>query len=102
MKRFLIIVFLVFVIATPGHAKFFARFFTSLTGDVSGSVDHLACSGIHTAAYLAGGGLTTDDGIGYVQTSTGETYFYVFDQSATNATSAPDYIRCKTYTASGV
>ena len=92
MKRFIISFLLVFVLALPSHAIVF-RAFTSLTGEISGSVDNTDCADIGDGAEDAGGVVTL---------LTGEVYFYYFDQSATNATSSPTYIRCKNYVASGV
>jgi len=96
MKRFLIAFLFILVLSPYGYAGIFTRFFTSLTGEVPGSVDNIDCDDVY------GTGSSTDDGTGYVVTSSGSRYFYYFDQSATNATSSPDYIRCKNYTTSGV
>jgi hypothetical protein len=92
MKRFIISFLLVFVLALPSHAIVF-RAFTSLTGGISGSVDNTDCADIGNGAEDAGG---------IVALQSGEVYFYYFDQSATNATSSPTYIRCKNYATSGV
>jgi len=89
MKRFLLVLLSIFIFSTYSNAGIFTRFFTSLTGEVAGSVDNIDCDDVY------GDGSPTDDGTGYVITSTGARYFYFFDQSATNATSSPDYIRCK-------
>ena len=94
-KSIIISLFLILFLATSSHA-FFIRFFTSLTGDVAGSIDNVTCADVY------GTEPSTSDGVGVVITSAGDVYFYYFDQSDTTATSSPDYIRCKTYTTSGV
>jgi hypothetical protein len=97
MKRFLIAILAILVLSTHGHAAItFHRQFSSLTGEVTGSVDNITCADVY------GTKASASDGTGRVVTVSGETYDYIFDQSATNATSSPDYIRCKTYTTSGV
>ena len=96
MKKFILILFLILFlilcIVAPSHALFM-RAFTSLTGEVEGSVDNATCTSL---------GDGTDDGTGIVLVSTGAVYFYFFDRSATDATSSPDYIRCRNYSTSGV
>lgn len=95
MKRFISILLCIFIglfLSAPAQALF-TRTFTSLTGDVLGSIDHEECSDL---------GNSFDDGIGIVITSGAVAYFYYFDRSATDATSSPDYIRCKNYSTSGV
>jgi len=91
LKKLILSIVLILILATPGHALFW-RSFTSLTGEVAGSVDNAPCTAADGAYSL---GNDTDDGIGLVQTSDGKVYSYLFDRSATDATSSPTYIRCK-------
>ena len=83
---------IIFGFSTSVEALVF-RGFTSLIGTISGSIDNTDCADIGDGAEDAGGMVTL---------LTGEVYFYYFDQSATNATSSPTYIRCKNYATSGV
>ena len=92
MKRFILLMIMIFGLSTSADALVF-RGFTSLTGTVSGSIDNTDCADIGNGAEDAGGIVTLQSG---------EVYFYYFDQSATNATSSPTYIRCKNYATSGV
>jgi len=92
MKRFILLMVIIFGLSTSAEALVF-RGFTSLTGTVSGSIDNTDCADIGNGAEDAGGIVTLQSGT---------VYFYYFDQSATNATSSPTYIRCKNYATSGV
>lgn len=92
MRRLYVAILLLLFTSVNAYALFH-RQFTSLTGDTAGSVDHIDCADLGTGS---------DDGTGIVITSAGDTYIYYFDRSATDATSSPDYIRCKNYSTSGV
>ena len=85
MKKIILTLIFILICGSQAHALFW-RAFTSLTGDIAGSVDHAECDEL---------GTSLDDGMGMVVTSAGDVYFYYFDRSDTTATSSPDYIRCK-------
>ena len=68
MKRFILLMIIFLGLSTYANAIVF-RGFTSLTGEVSGSVDNTDCANIGNGAEDAGGIVTT---------LAGDTYFYYF------------------------
>ena len=57
MKRFILLMFIIFGFSTSVDALVF-RGFTSLTGEISGSVDNTDCADIGNGAEDAGGIVT--------------------------------------------